>query len=95
MYYLIVLYPPRLLTTQATMNHPLHTGVYDCRHPLWGGQGSCIQSTTTHAMTDYCECDAGFAGTDALGQSSCVPKLALVTGYTLVALIGSASTMYL
>ena len=86
---------PRLTPAQRyPKSYNNSAGVYDCRHPLWGGQGACTQSASRGAAA-YCECDSGYASTDALGQASCVPKLALVTGYTLVAFVGAVATVYL
>ncbi|CAM9549519.1 unnamed protein product, partial [Ectocarpus sp. 12 AP-2014] len=56
--------------------------VYDCRHPLWGGDGTCLDQEEGPSM---CSCDAGFASRDALGQASCVPIRVLTTGYLVLA----------
>ncbi|CAM9548282.1 unnamed protein product [Ectocarpus sp. 12 AP-2014] len=47
--------------------------VYECRHPLWGGSGTC-----TNGDEPTCLCDAGYAVMDALGFPSCVRALSKV-----------------
>lgn len=47
--------------------------VYECRHPLWGGSGTC-----TNDDEPTCLCDAGYAVMDALGVPSCVRALSKV-----------------
>lgn len=69
------------------------SGIYDCRHPLWGGAGICLEGEGS--TEDQCDCDVGFADQDAMGQPSCVPKLALVIGYTSMAVVGTASSLFL
>ncbi|CAN0030875.1 unnamed protein product [Ectocarpus sp. 6 AP-2014] len=47
--------------------------VYECRHPLWGGSGTC-----TNDDEPTCLCDAGYAVMDALGFPSCVRALSKI-----------------
>lgn len=47
--------------------------VYECRHPLWGGSGTC-----TNDNGPTCSCDAGYAVVDALGFPSCVRALNII-----------------
>ncbi len=57
--------------------------VHDCRHPLWGGTGTCHNGVgDTSAI---CECDPGYATRDAWGNASCVPRVVLVSAYVFLA----------
>ncbi len=57
--------------------------VHDCRHPLWGGAGTCHNGIgVTSAI---CACDAGYASRDAWGNASCVPRVVLVSAYVFLA----------
>ena len=47
--------------------------VYSCRHPLWGGEGTCITGDDS-SVDDRCECDDGFVTRDSFGSPSCVSK---------------------
>ena len=47
--------------------------VYSCRHPLWGGEGTCITDDDATGG-DRCECDEGFASCDSFGSPSCVSE---------------------
>lgn len=58
------------------------TCIFNCRHPVWGGEGAC--SVDQHGAP-VCLCDAGFASRDALGHANCVPFQALVSGYLVLA----------
>ena len=61
---------------------------YACVHPLWGGEGVCVEET-------HCECSAGFIDSDALGNPGCVPRDVLLAGYILVAVVGMVSSLFL
>ena len=64
------------------------TCVFDCVHPIWRGGGVCVEATR-------CECDAGFANQDAMGQPSCVPKGALLSGYIALTVAAAGSSVFL
>lgn len=68
--------------------------IYECRHPLWGGSGTCVKSTDP-TVDEACRCDVGFASFDSLGYPSCVPKTALVAGYLTLAVTGAVVTMFI
>lgn len=59
--------------------------VHECRHPLWGGAGTCHNSSGGGDTPAFCECDAGYASRDAWGNASCVPRLVLVSFYIALA----------
>lgn len=63
--------------------------VYDCRHPLWGGEGACIIDDDA-AVDETCLCDVGFATVDALGNPSCVRKGPVFMAYLAVTIVGLA-----
>lgn len=61
---------------------------YDCVHPLWGGEGICIEET-------YCECSAGFLDHDALWNPDCVPRGVILAGYTFITVVGMVASLFL
>ncbi|CAN0035792.1 unnamed protein product [Scytosiphon promiscuus] len=62
--------------------------VYDCVHPLWGGEGYCRIDST-------CSCDPGYASKDFFGHPSCVLTSVLWGFYLFGAVSGAAITMFL
>lgn len=68
--------------------------VYQCRHPLWGGDGTCIVNSDPTADA-ACACDAGYVSRDGAGYPSCVPKVALVTGYAILGVSGLVTAAFL
>lgn len=68
--------------------------VFDCRHPLWGGDGVCVYDDDATADA-VCLCDAGFVSRNTIGYPSCVPERTLVTCYLVVAAAGGAITLFL
>lgn len=68
--------------------------VYACRHPLWGGAGTCVVDETAEHRA-ACLCTAGFSDVDSMDNPSCVPKLALLIGYLAVAITGTATCAFL
>ena len=71
--------------------------VFSCRHPLWGGDGICItdDGDSDPTVDAACSCGAGFSSRDGAGFPSCVPKLALVSGYTIFGISGLLTTGFL
>lgn len=63
--------------------------LFDCRHPLWGGTGICIEDDLT--IVGRCSCDTGYSTRDAAGYPSCVPKRVLVVLYLVLGLSGLLS----
>lgn len=59
--------------------------VYSCRHPLWGGNGECIEDGE-HGRA-ACSCDTTYSTRDAFGHASCVPTRVLVMGYLFLAVV--------
>lgn len=70
------------------------TGVYECQHALWGGDGSCVAGDDDN-LEARCECSDGFVNRNAFGQPSCVRRVPAVGGYVLVAFTGIAGTVFL
>lgn len=68
--------------------------VFDCRHPLWGGDGICINSDDP-TVDATCSCGAGFSSRDGAGYPNCVPRAALVTFYTILAVSALMTTAFL
>ncbi|CAM9577418.1 unnamed protein product [Ectocarpus fasciculatus] len=68
--------------------------IYSCRHPLWGGTGTCSEQD---GLIGYkCSCDGdGFVSTDSFGNPSCVLRVALVAAYIVVAVCGSSAVGFL
>lgn len=73
--------------------------VFSCRHPLWGGDGICITDDTDSGsdptVDGICSCGDGFISRDGAGYPGCVPKAALVTGYTILGVWGLLTTAFL
>ena len=67
--------------------------VFSCRHPLWGGDGICITDSDS-TVDAACSCGAGFISRNGAGYPSCVPKVALVTGYTILGVSGLLTTAF-
>lgn len=68
---------------------------FHCRHPLWGGDGICIADDSDPTADAACSCGAGFSSRDGAGYPSCVPKVALVAGYTILAVSGLLTAAFL
>ena len=69
--------------------------VFNCRHPLWGGDGICITDDSDPTVDAACSCGAGFITRDGAGFPSCVPKVALVAGYAILGASGLLTTAFL
>lgn len=69
---------------------------YDCRHPLWGGEGFCTEDHDDSTVADEsCMCSAGFVSRNAIGNPSCVPKRVLVGAYIVLATMTGTVTVLL
>lgn len=66
--------------------------VYDCKHPLWGGDGECVDDDPTIEVR--CACDTGYVPHDSMGSPSCVSKRALVIAYVTVAVVGFSTSLF-
>lgn len=58
--------------------------IYSCRHPLWGGSGSC-ENDLVLGTTCACDDDGRFSSKDSFGNPSCVLKSVLMTIFLAVA----------
>ncbi len=67
--------------------------VYDCRHPWWGGQGTCSRQGDPTFNT--CSCDEGYLSEDADGNPACVHRIALVGIYAMVAMYALGASSFL
>lgn len=67
--------------------------VYDCVHPLWGGDGACSDDGSPQGAT--CECSPGYASKDFLGNPSCVLTKVLWTLYLVGTVLGAAMALFL
>lgn len=70
--------------------------VFQCRHPVWGGDGICItDGNSDPTVVAACSCDTGYISRDGAGYPSCVPKAALVTGYMILGVSGLLTAAFL
>ena len=69
--------------------------VFHCKHPLWGGDGICITDDSDPTVDAACSCGAGYISRDSAGYPSCVPKVVLVTGYTILGVSGMVTAAFL
>ncbi len=69
--------------------------VYSCRHPLWGGLGSCLEHHPVLGTTCFCDDDGHFSPVDSLGNPSCVLKSALMALFLTTAAIELSLTAIL
>ena len=67
--------------------------MYDCRHPWWGGHGTC--SSQGDPIIYFCSCDDGYLSEDSDGNAACVPKAALVGMYAVVAVVSFGASGFL
>ncbi|CBN79638.1 expressed unknown protein [Ectocarpus siliculosus] len=68
--------------------------LYSCRHPLWGGTGTCSEQDDLIGYECSCD-DDGFTSMDSFGNPSCVLRRALVAGYIIIAVCGSSTVGFL
>ncbi|CAM9755310.1 unnamed protein product [Ectocarpus sp. 6 AP-2014] len=68
--------------------------MHSCRHPLWGGTGTCSEQDDLIGYKCSCD-DDGFASMDSFGNPSCVLRRALVAAYIVVAVCGSSTVVFL
>lgn len=92
----ISVWPPcrDLPSWRGRATHGPRMCVYACRHPLWGGAGTCVADETAEQRA-WCSCTAGFSDVDSMDNPSCVPKLALLIGYLAVTITGTATFAFL
>ena len=60
-------------------NFGRETCVHGCRHRIWGGAGTCMETGQGDSAHYVCSCDDGYSSNDSLGNPSCVRKTALLT----------------
>lgn len=80
-------------TTIGNENDMERLCVYGCRHPWWGGHGTC--SSHAESIKSTCLCDEGYISEDSDGNPACVPKAALVGIYAAVAVVSFGASCFL
>lgn len=85
-----------------TSSQAMDECVSSCQHPLWGGDGVCVENDEGDGLDRhvgeeeyFCSCDAGFVSRDSYGTPSCVREWPQLLIYATAVAVHIAGAFFL